>query len=145
MAALLALAELAPSDDVGPAVVAMLQKDENAKDRWIPHAATAAAARHDASFLKAVLASASPAEALRNTVRIVTGHYARGAPVESVVTTVLSLDGAPPAVATSLLDGLAANWPGGTAPTFSPGDEAKLNTLDDLAPEQCTQFLAHAR
>jgi putative membrane-bound dehydrogenase-like protein len=57
LAALLALAEAMPSLESGKAVYAMLEKPENAGDRWIPDAATAAAARHDAGFLKAVLAS----------------------------------------------------------------------------------------
>jgi len=60
MAALLALADAPPSLEAGRAVYAMVQKPENAADRWIPDAATAAAARHDAGFLKAVLASLKP-------------------------------------------------------------------------------------
>jgi putative membrane-bound dehydrogenase-like protein len=60
LAALLALSEMPPSELVGPVVVEMLQRPENSGDRWIPDAATAAAARHDVSFLKAVLASFKP-------------------------------------------------------------------------------------
>ncbi|HXX94667.1 MAG TPA: PVC-type heme-binding CxxCH protein, partial [Planctomycetota bacterium] len=56
LAALLALVESAPSVESGQAIHAMLQKPENAGDRWIVDAATAAAARHDVGFLKAVLA-----------------------------------------------------------------------------------------
>ena len=107
MAALLALAELPASDDAGRAIVAMLQKDENAKDKWIPHAATAAAAKNDSSFLKAVLASATADDAVGKILRIVTGHYAQRGPVESVMPTLFALRGASPSVATPLLDGLA--------------------------------------
>ena len=57
MAALLALSEMPGSIEAGKAVYAMLQKPENADDRWIPDAATAAAARHDAGFVTSVLAS----------------------------------------------------------------------------------------
>ncbi len=60
MAALLALADAPASIEAGQAVFAMIQKPENAGDTWIPDAATAAAARHDAGFLKAVLASLKP-------------------------------------------------------------------------------------
>jgi putative membrane-bound dehydrogenase-like protein len=61
LAALLALAELPASDAAGGAVFAMLRKPENADDRWIPDAATAAAARNDAGFIRSVLSSYKPA------------------------------------------------------------------------------------
>ncbi len=61
LAGLLAISEMPVSDAVGPAIVEMLQRRENSEDRWIPDAAAAAAARHDVSFLKAVLASFKPA------------------------------------------------------------------------------------
>src|SRR5260370_17143333 len=60
MAALLTASEMPPSEGAGSAVFAMLQETSNAKDRWIPDAATAAAARNDASFLKAVLSTYKP-------------------------------------------------------------------------------------
>ncbi len=52
---LLALADLPPSDTAGAAVYAMIKRPANASDRWIPEAAIAAAAKHDAGFLKATL------------------------------------------------------------------------------------------
>lgn len=55
MASLLALSEMPASEAAGAAIFAMLKKDENNKDKWIPHAAISAAAKHDAAFLKAVL------------------------------------------------------------------------------------------
>jgi putative membrane-bound dehydrogenase-like protein len=307
LAALLALAEVPANDAVGPAVLAILKEDQNAKDRWIPHAATAAAARHDASFLKAVLATVSapgsaksasananliandsfenerdgrPADwntathsgrgdftlgdvghsgsrsarissenggdiswsqrvnvepntaykltawiktdnvrgamgallnmhelqggtpvrtrpvtgtkdwtqvetefnsgdnktltvnclfggwgramgtawfddikllqqagsttlpgALGTTVRVVTGHYAQRAPVESVVPTLLALEGASPSLAVPLLDGLAANWPKETPPTISKSDETKLVALMSSLPNDARSSL----
>ena len=48
------------SDRAGAAVFAMLLKPENSEDRWIPDAATSAAARNDAAFLKAALSSFQP-------------------------------------------------------------------------------------
>ncbi|HEX7861411.1 MAG TPA: PVC-type heme-binding CxxCH protein [Verrucomicrobiae bacterium] len=60
LAALLTLSEMPTSEQVGPAIVKMLQDPAQANDRWIPDAATAAAARHDVSFLKAVFASFKP-------------------------------------------------------------------------------------
>jgi putative membrane-bound dehydrogenase-like protein len=61
LAALLAASEMPASEKAGNAVFGMLRRPENAEDRWIPDAATAAAARNDAGFLKAVLASYKPA------------------------------------------------------------------------------------
>ncbi len=55
LAALLALSDAPPNEKVGEVVFAMLGKPENANDRWIPDAAAAAAAKHDAGYLKAVL------------------------------------------------------------------------------------------
>ena len=57
LAGFLAFAEMPPSEDIGAAVLAALKEDRNGQDRWLPHAATSAAARHDAGFLKAALAS----------------------------------------------------------------------------------------
>ena len=57
LAALLTLAEMPASDRAGKAVFEMIRKEENSGDRWMPDAATSAAARHDAGFLKAVLAT----------------------------------------------------------------------------------------
>lgn len=63
LAALLALAEMPASEEGARGVFAMLQKPENAGDRWIPDAAVAAAARNDARFLQEVLASYKPVSA----------------------------------------------------------------------------------
>jgi putative membrane-bound dehydrogenase-like protein len=62
LASLLALSEMSPSEAAGAAVFAMLQETRNSEDRWIPDAATSAAARHDAGFLKSVLASFKPTQ-----------------------------------------------------------------------------------
>src|SRR5262249_37794398 len=49
--------------------------------------------------------------------------------------------GSAASIATPLLDGLAAHWPRGTAPSFAPGDEAKLNTLLTSLPNQARSSL----
>ena len=60
MAGLLAASEMPASDAAGVAVFSMLQQPSNSEDRWIPDAVTAAAARNNAGFIKAVLASYKP-------------------------------------------------------------------------------------
>src|SRR5262249_8540221 len=55
--ALLALSEMPESASAGKAVAAMLAKSVNAGDRWIPDAATVAAARNAVAFLEALAAT----------------------------------------------------------------------------------------
>ena len=62
LAALLAVSEMPATDAAAAATFAMLQEPRNADDRWIPDAATCAAARNDAGFLRTVLAGLRPAE-----------------------------------------------------------------------------------
>ena len=61
LATLLAMSEMPVSEAAGPVIFLALQK--YSEDRWIPDAATAAAARHDSAFLRAVLASYKPVKA----------------------------------------------------------------------------------
>lgn len=67
MAALLALSEMPPSAPAGAAVFGLLRDEKSSADRWIPDAATVAAAKNDAAFLRAVLASYKPEKASAQT------------------------------------------------------------------------------
>ena len=60
MAALLACSEMPASEAAAVAVLAALRDPRNAEDRWIPDAATSAAARNDAAFIRTVLSSYKP-------------------------------------------------------------------------------------
>ena len=60
LASLLTLSDMTANVEAGQAVFEMLQSVENAEDVWIADAATAAAARHDAGFLQAVLSDFKP-------------------------------------------------------------------------------------
>lgn len=57
MAAMLVISEMPEAKAAATTLLASLEKPENSQDRWIPDAITAAAARNDASFIKAVLAN----------------------------------------------------------------------------------------
>ncbi len=61
LAALLAVSEMPPSENAAAGVFTMLQDPRNAEDRWIPDAATTAAARNDAGFISALLSKYKPA------------------------------------------------------------------------------------
>jgi hypothetical protein len=52
-------------------------------------------------------------------VRLVTNHYAQRGPVESILPTLVALNGASPALAVPVLDGLVSGWPQDKSP---PGD-----------------------
>ncbi len=66
--------------------------------------------------------------------RVMRAYAARG-PVESVVSTLSALRGAPEALATALLEGLTSGWPAGTAPTLETADKALLAGLASELPD----------
>lgn len=146
LAAFLALAELPPRKDAGVAILSALRQTRNAEDRWIPDAATAAAARNDAAFLQAVLASAKtdassaatsldPKSGLGRVLRVVTIHYAGRGPTDSIVATLTALKGVTPEVATAVLDGLMEGWAAGAAPQLSATDKQQLESVMEALPE----------
>lgn len=150
MAAFLALADMDPDPAAGPEILRAMQKSQNLEDRWIPEAATAAAARNDVSFIGALLAHSRETEAaarpsdgnnpdlsgkLGDMVRIVTTHYAGRAPTDSIVTTLTSLKGVSPQVSTAVLDGLMEGWPANSPPALSAGDISQLESVMDSLPE----------
>jgi uncharacterized protein len=128
-AALLALAEMPPTDAAGPAILALLKKPENAKDRWIPSAATGAAARNDTSFLAAALKAKDNPDSVRPVVRVVAEHYARGDASGTLADLLKTLNDADPAVADVVLDGLAAGWPRGKVPSLDDPTKSGLIAL----------------
>jgi hypothetical protein len=134
LASLLALSEMPASDAAGAAAFAVLQSPRNMQDRWIPDAVTAAGARHDAGFLRAVLTAESSAEADR-VVRLVTAHYAQRGPTATIIATLSALKGASPEVATAVLEGLISGWPQDKPLTPSATDKQTLTALMPALPE----------
>ncbi len=124
--ALRVLAECPASKEIGAKIAAMLVKPENADDRWIPLAATTAAARHDLGFLAAALGQQYSGKSLAGVARIVAEHAARG-PERTEIPAVLAdrLDGAP-AVVEAVLAGLTAGWPENEEPTLDRATREKL-------------------
>jgi putative membrane-bound dehydrogenase-like protein len=129
-ATLLALGEMPAHDKAGQAIWTMLQKPENAKDRWIPLAATSAAARHDKDFLLAALGGKVASESVRSAIRIVAEHYARGTPATSVAEILKQLAQAHAEEASLVLAGLAAGWPSkGSGPKLDAQERDILKVL----------------
>lgn len=141
LAAFLAISELPSSERAADAVLNAIQDENNSSDRWISDAATAAAARNDAGFLRAFLASASQSDneqiltgGLRSVVRIVTTHYAERGPVESIIPVLASMKGVSSEVATVVLDGLMQGWPDGISPSPSSSEIQSLEGVMDQLP-----------
>src|SRR5205823_5657562 len=111
LAALLALADLPPSAGAGRAAAA-LADPATAADRWLPEAATCAAAANGESFLLALAGQPRPTEKLRAVAAVVAEHYARGEPANAVTALVARLADADAGVADAVVRGLAVGWRG---------------------------------
>jgi putative membrane-bound dehydrogenase-like protein len=148
---LLALADQPPTPYAGEAILASLTDPRNASDRWIPDAATSAAANNSETFLKALstpLTLPSPPSGGEGRVRgepspkllavagIVAEHYARNAPVDSVITVITSLADADSQVIAAIVRGLSKGWPANKAPKLDDRTENDLEKLITRLPPE---------
>src|SRR5262249_7545842 len=111
------------------AVLAVLTDPVNANDRWIPDAATCAAAANSEHFLRALSARKDPPAKLLAITPIVAEHYARGGPADSVGGLLARLAGADPKVADAVVYGLARGWPGAKPAQLDGRVERELERL----------------
>jgi len=112
LARLLALAEMPAQDKVGAQLKALAMDADLLGDKHLPDALTAAAARHDAGFLRAIVAEGKQLEP--RTLRIVglvAEHYGRGGPVETVGALLADLEKTHPATRLALLTAIEKGWP----------------------------------
>jgi putative membrane-bound dehydrogenase-like protein len=134
---LLALADQPPTPAAGEAIVAVLSDPTNASDRWIPDAATSAAANNGETFLKVLSAKTAPSPKLLTVAAIVAEHYARNAPVGSVGTVITGLVDADPQIIGVIVRGLSKGWPGNKPPKLDESIEQILEKLlTRLPPER---------
>jgi putative heme-binding domain-containing protein len=133
---LLALADLPAAEPVGAALVAALSDPVNTEDRWIPDAATCAAARNSIPFLRALAKSKQPSEKLLTVAGIVSEHYARGSSSESIEGLITSLTEADPRTADAVVRGLAKGWPRDQSPRLTEPLEEGLERLARRLPEE---------
>jgi putative heme-binding domain-containing protein len=135
LAALLALADQPPSDAAAAALAASLRKGMARNDHWLFDAATAAAARNDRAFLKAIArrgeGGRAGAEVLALTERVAE-HWARGGPVDGVGIVLAGLKDGEPAVDEAVLRGMARGWPKDRPARIDAESEGALR---DLAKE----------
>src|SRR5206468_12467974 len=106
LAALLALADAPSSPEAAQAIVAALAEGKVEGDKWLPDAATSAAAQHAGPFLKALAARKYARPASATTLSIanrVAEHYARGATAGSSPEVLLGLKDADKGVADAII------------------------------------------
>ncbi len=127
LAFLLALAEVPPSAQAGQKIAMMLADRDNLVDRWIPDALIIAAAHHDRYFLQevAVLKKPLPEEANR-IISMVSEHYARRGPTDSIAQLLPTITKADPKVGRLILAALVKGWPKNTVAKLTENDEKLL-------------------
>lgn len=129
LAAFLALADLPPTPAAGKAILAAITAPENADDRWIPDAATTAAAHNSARFLPALAARTQLPPKLVPLAAVVTEHYARSGSGDSIAQLMATLAQANPRVVGSIVAGLARGWPADRKPTLDAQTEKNMEAL----------------
>lgn len=149
LAAILALAEMPASAAGGAKAAELLTANAVLADRWLPDAVTAAAARHDVHFLRAIAGENSPvagkAPALER-VQIVAEHLARGGDASAVLAAIIPLPTAPSDVQARVLAGVEKGWPKAATVKLSPAqDEQLAGLLEKLAPESRGALVSLAR
>jgi putative membrane-bound dehydrogenase-like protein len=144
LAALLALAEMPPSEAAARAVADAAAGGGLLRDKWLADATICAAAAHAEPFLGAV-ARAKEANGLAAVVDRVAEHYARGAPADSVGGLLEALAAAPEAVTAPVLAGLVRGWPNDKPPKLTPAIEKALaDWLPELSPASRGRLVALA-
>ena len=144
LAALLAMSEVRPSAAAGHAVAQFLNDPANQADRWLLDAAIAAGAAHDYHLLQSIAADRDnwPCQPRQTVLAVVSQHYARGAPADSVVSLVSALVDAHPTVAATVVDGLASGWPKDRpVDTRAIADQVWLAILEKLPDGSKGQWL----
>ncbi|MCA9184293.1 MAG: ThuA domain-containing protein [Pirellulaceae bacterium] len=129
LAAMLALSDLPPHAEAGPAIVAAMARAENRDDRWIPQAATSAAAMQATSALPALTEIKDTSPTLNTLVEVVANHVARSEDAGTMGMLIQQLRNANPEIAQAMIRGLANGWPVGQAIQM---DDSMVKSLDLL-------------
>lgn len=119
LATLLALADFPADENVGPILVEFVSRPANLRDRWLPDAATSAAAIHCRSFLPALVrsvkTSSQPDTKLLEMVGRVSEHHARDIADSELMTDVRGvipqLAATSAELSTAVLQGWLRGWP----------------------------------
>lgn len=147
--ALLTLTEVEEDSDIGAAMAFLVGDPEIAADPWLSQAVVMVAARHCNGFLDTIptiLFEQVVPDTILESVMAVANHYARSGGQTRLAKHLGYFSGAPDALETAWLRGLAAGWPEGAPPALSSELKKELADLDQrLTPEQVVPALALAR
>jgi putative membrane-bound dehydrogenase-like protein len=148
LAAFLALADSKESSSAAQAIVDALVSGKVDGDRWLPDAATSAAASHARPFLKALAAKNLDKPASPTIVTIagrVAEHYARGVEAGTSADVLIGLAEADKGVADAIVAGLAKGWPKDKKPTLdAASDKALVGLMTKLSPGSRAQLVTLA-
>jgi uncharacterized protein len=138
LAAFLALADQPASDAAATAVAAALRGGAARSDDGLTDAATAAAAKSAAPFLKAIAARQAGQPSGPEVIQIaerVAEHYARGGPGDSISGLLASLAESERAMSEAILRGLARGWPKSrTVAVDEQGQQVLKKLATELSP-----------
>jgi hypothetical protein len=139
LAALLALADMPPSDRAGRAIAEIALVPENAGDYWLREASAISGARHVDGFLQRLLqedlgdrrADSAYAGNIAHVAGTVAADLAARQPSGNVAALLAELPGADPVVASALLDGLlaGASRPASRPPAITTEDRDELRAV----------------
>jgi putative membrane-bound dehydrogenase-like protein len=135
LAALLALADGERRPDEVAAIAELVRDGGVDDDRWLADAATAAAAKYDAEFLKQIGTGQwrqGPGPKAVTLIAQVSEHYARGGGGDSLGTLLSSLVNSDQKVRDAVITGLARGWPKDKNPQL---DDASGKTIAALLPK----------
>lgn len=126
---LLALAEFPASELAAETIDAMLSDRNNLADRWIPEAATCAAAAHSGPFLNRIARAEKLSEKQLEVTRIVAGHFARSGSIAAAPALLTKLADAQSPVAEAIVQGLVDGWPKDAKVAVDANLEASLEKI----------------
>lgn len=138
-AALLTIAEMPSSPKVARHLVEFTADERIARDRWLPLALAAAAAKNERYFIDEALGRSGEASALlARTLKIVAEHWARGESIGEVNGHLARIAHAPRPLAMAFLEGLEAGLPERPVDThLNPAAATSLLQFSEkLTPEE---------
>ncbi|MEM7314182.1 MAG: PVC-type heme-binding CxxCH protein, partial [Planctomycetota bacterium] len=110
LAAMLALADLPPTQSGAAAILDVMLSPGDLADRWIPDAISSAAAQNNELFLKSLAnVETSHPKAMEIATRVA-NHYARGDDTEQAAEILTGLAGSDPAIIQAVAHGLKDGW-----------------------------------
>ncbi len=148
LAALIALSEMPESDKAGQSLASALAEGSINGDRWLPDAATVAAARHAKGFLSAIASQKfekAPSNEVVGVVLRTSEHFARGGPADEVGPILASLGKSDNRVREAFLAGLSKGWPRDKTVQLDAATEKSLaELLPRISPEARSQIVGLA-